>query len=160
MKRFLYSMLIVVAISHLASALRSGRYDPQILTETSKILQNAQSKNIHADVEDGIVTLTGTVELESVRSGLEYRIRHVRHVAGVRNEVLLAPPPLDDKILFGRLAGSLRDAGFDYVRVKVHNGAVTLIGVVRTQRDRIFIIRTVWATDGVREVFPQLSVAD
>jgi osmotically-inducible protein OsmY len=116
-------------------------------------------KDVHADVDDGIVTLTGSVKLESVRTGLEYTIRHLPNVAGVHNQVVLDPPPINDKTLFGRLSVNLRNAGFDAIRIRAHNGAVTLIGIVRTQRDRNSVIRIAWDTGGVREVFSRLSVA-
>ncbi len=140
-------------------AVKGGKYDPQILAATSRVLESDKYRNVTAEVEDGIVTLKGAVELESLRAGLEYKIRHLPNVAGVRNQVLLDPPPVDDKVLFGRISSRLRAAGFEHLRVRTHNGAVTLIGIVRTQRERSLILQATWETDGVREVFSQLSVA-
>jgi osmotically-inducible protein OsmY len=160
MKNIFCAAIICLAVFSPARALKGGRYDHQILTATSRILQANSYKNAHADVDDGIVTLSGTVKLESARSGLEYKVRHLPHVAGVRNEILLDPPPRDDKALLGQLSRNLRDGGFDHISIRVHNGAVTLIGTVRSQRERNWILQAAWATDGVREVFPQLSVTD
>jgi osmotically-inducible protein OsmY len=159
MKRTLYSALICCLALNAAYAMKGGRYDPQILAATSRVLASETYRNVHAEVEDGIVTLHGTVKLESLRAGLEYKIRHLANVAGVHNEVLLDPPPVEDKVLFGRVSNKLRDAGFENIRVRTHNGAVTLVGIARTQRERSLILQATWATDGVREVFSQLSLA-
>src|SRR5438477_9670860 len=43
-------------------------------------------KNVHATVEDNIVTLTGTVKLYIDKTDAERHIRHIDHVAGVRNQ--------------------------------------------------------------------------
>lgn len=131
-KRTLYSVLICCFTLNPAFAMKGGKYDPQILAATSRVLASETYRNVHAEVEDGIVTLKGTVKLESLRAGLEYKIRHLTNVAGVHNEVLLDPPPVEDKVLFGRVSNKLRDAGFEHIRVRTHYGAVTLIGIVRT----------------------------
>ena len=159
MKKLLFAICICLPALNAAHTLQGGRYDQQVLAATAKILEDRSCKNVHAAVEDGIVTLSGTVTLESVRAALEYRVRHLHNVAGVRNQVLLDPPPVDDKTLLGELSRKLSEAGFETIQIKAHNGAVTLIGTVRTPHERYSVIETAWATDGVREVYPHLSVA-
>jgi osmotically-inducible protein OsmY len=158
MNKWLYVVCILAAF-HSACALKGGKYDRRIAAATSVILQDNNYKNVHAEIEDGVVTLSGTVKLESLRAGLEYKVRHLWNVAQVRNEILLDPPPMADKVLVGQLSRKLREAGFETVQIKAHNGAVTLLGTVRTQRERDRIIQTVWSTDGVREVSLQISLA-
>lgn len=159
MKKTLYSIVLCCVALNPAYAMKGGKDDAQILAATSRLLESEKYKSVHAKVEDGMVTLTGTVQLESLRADLEYKIRHLPNVAGVYNEVLLDPPPVEDKVLFGRISKKLRDAGLEHIRIKVHSGAVTLIGVVRTQREQSLVIQAAWETDGVREVYSQLSVA-
>jgi osmotically-inducible protein OsmY len=159
MKELLFAVCICLPALNVAHALQGGRYDQQILAATAKILADGSYKNVHAAVDDGIVTLSGTVKLESARTALERKVRHLRNVAGVRNELLLDPPPVEDKTLFGDLSRKLREAGFETIQIKTHNGAVTLIGTVRTPQERNSVIETAWATDGVRVVYPHLSVA-
>jgi osmotically-inducible protein OsmY len=158
-KRALCSVFVCCIALNPASAMKGGKYDAQILAATSRALESEKYRNVHAEVEDGIVVLKGTVQLESLRAGLEYKIRHLPNVAGVHNEILLDPPPIEDKVLFARVSNKLRDAGFEHVRIRAHNGIVTLIGIVRTQREQSLILQATWETDGVREVLSQLSVA-
>ena len=158
-KKTLYSIVLCYIALNPAYAIKGGKYDPQILAATSRLLESEKYESVRAEVEDGIVTLTGTVQLESLRADLEYKIRHLPKVAGVHNEILLDPPPIEDKVLFGRVSNKLRDAGFEHLRIRAHNGAVTLIGIVRTQRERSLVLQATWETNGVKEVFSQLSVA-
>ncbi len=160
LKKTLHAFCIGLVFPSLFCGLPGGRHDQAILAATVKIVDNQKEyKNIHADVEDGVVTLTGTVELESSRSEIENSIRHVPHVKGVRNQVVLFPPPVLDQVLLHRLLASLKEAGYEDLKIKAHNGAVVLTGTVRTAQDRNRAIQLAWQTDGVREVQAQLSVA-
>lgn len=160
MKRTLYAFLVGLTLASLCYGWPGGRYDREILAATIKTVEgNTRFKNVHVEVDDGIVTLTGTVELESSRADLEYRVRHLSHVARVRNQITLFPPPPPDQVLLGRLSTNLRDAGFENVKIKVHNGGVVLMGIVRTEQDRERVIQVARSTDGVKEVQTQLSVA-
>jgi hypothetical protein len=60
-----------LAVCAAAGERQSGRYDAQIRGRIAKVLAgNKDYKNVKAEVEDGIVTLTGDVELHGVRRDL------------------------------------------------------------------------------------------
>jgi osmotically-inducible protein OsmY len=159
MKRLITVIGVLCLALETGAALGGGRYDQQILAGTQKIIaDNSDYKNVHADVEDSIVTLTGTVKLESTRLALEDRVRHLANVGGVRNQVVLDPPVALDQVLFTRLNARLIDAGYEHIGLKVHNGEVILTGAVRTQQERSDVLQIVWATEGVREVQAQLTI--
>lgn len=139
---------------------RGGRYDQQIRAEVARILQKeARYAKVNADVEDSVVTLSGSVELDSTRRGLVDRVRKIKHVEAVQNQVLLDPPALDDKLLYGRVTQALADSGFQNLKCTVHQGAVTLEGMVADQKQRERVIDLVQRTDGVKEVDARLSFA-
>lgn len=139
---------------------RGGRYDQQIGAEVSRLLgKEAKYKKVKANVEDSVVTLTGSVELDSTRRGLVDRVRKISHVEAVQNQVLLDPPALDDKLLYGRVTQNLADAGFQTLKCTVHEGAVTLEGMVADQKQRERVIDLVRRIDGVKEVDARLSFA-
>jgi osmotically-inducible protein OsmY len=139
---------------------KGGRYDQQIQAEVSRILHKESKYNkVTADVEDSVVTLTGNVELDSTRRALVDRVRKIKHVEAVQNQVLLDPPALDDKLLYGRVMQALADAGFQNLKCTVHEGAVTLEGMVGDQKQRERVIDLVQRTDGVKEVDARLSFA-
>jgi osmotically-inducible protein OsmY len=138
---------------------RGGRYDDQIRADVAKLLASkSECKNVKAKVDDSVVTLTGTVELDSERRTIVTRVRRIPHVEEVDSQILLAPPaPLDDE-LYARITRRLRDAGFEQIKPQVHEGAVVLQGSVRTMRDRHAAVELAWSTEGVQEVESQLSV--
>jgi osmotically-inducible protein OsmY len=163
MKAFLPLAAVAGCILYVASAAqaqaRGGRHDDEIRKAVAHLLASkSECKNVKAVVDDGVVTLTGNVELDSERRTVVTRIRRLPHVEGVDNQIVLSPPaPLDD-VLYSRINSRLRNAGYDQVTVHVHEGSVILQGGVRTERDRHSVVQLAWATDGVKEVEAKLSV--
>jgi hyperosmotically inducible periplasmic protein len=140
---------------------QGGRYDAQIRPRVAQVLaRNKDFKNVKADVEDGIVTLSGDVALHSVRRGLVARIHRIAHVVGVENQIVLAPPAVPDNILSGRVQTQLQDAGYSTLTIQVHEGGVILHGTVRNRHDWDTVRELVSSTPGVKEVEVRLSVAE
>ena len=115
-------------------------------------------KNVSVQVEDGIVKLTGRVVLDSTRRNLTVQIRHIPHVAGIDNQLVLSPPAPPDYILYGRVMSRLQEGGYGDVTAQVHDGAVILKGYVRTQQDWVWAKEIVMLTLGVKEVEARLSI--
>ena len=149
---------LTLALSVLAQS-RGGRYDDQIRKEVAQLLASkSECKSVKAAVDDAVVTLSGSVELDSERRTLVTRVRRIAHVEEIDNQVVLAPPAPLDNVLFGRVSRRLEDAGYAQVTVRAHEGTVTLSGSVRTQRDRHLVVQLAWGTEGVKEVEAQLAV--
>ncbi|MBZ5504438.1 MAG: BON domain-containing protein [Acidobacteriia bacterium] len=164
-------LLLVVAVSAqvfpaqavsaqaVSSQAHGGRYDEQIRSEVAKLLAaKSECKNVKATVDDGVVTLTGNVELDSERRTLVTRVRRIAHVEEVDSQILLSPPAPLDNVLYARVSRRLHDAGYAQVTIQVHEGAVILQGSVRTMRDRHSVLQLAWNTEGVKEVEAKLSV--
>jgi osmotically-inducible protein OsmY len=138
---------------------RGGRYDQQISSNVARVLLSDKDyKNVSVQVEDGIVTLSGSVGLDSTRRNLAAQIQHISHVAGVDNQIVLSPAAPPDNILYGRVMSRLQDAGYGDLTAQVHEGAVILKGYVRTQRDWAWAKEIVTLTPGVKEVEARLSI--
>lgn len=105
-----------------------------------------------------MVTLTGSVVLDSTRRNLVVQIRHISHVAGVDNQVVLSPPAPPDNIVYGRVMSRLQESGYGDLTAQVHEGAVILKGYVRTQKDWVWAKEIVMLTPGVKEVEARLSI--
>lgn len=152
-------ILALAACAALAQA-RGGRYDQQILSNVARVLAgDPLYKNVTVEVEDGIVTLGGSVEVDSTRRNLAVRIRHIDHVGGVENQLVLSPPAPPDNILYGEVQRRLLDAGYNDITIQVHEGAVVLKGIVRTQKDWNAARQIVSLTPGVKEVKASLTIA-
>ncbi len=86
--RWLIFLLSVGFVSFAVA--QAGRYDPEIQQGVEKALKsNPKFADVHATMEDSIVTLTGTVKLYRDRDKLDAqkKVRRVKHVEGVRNRV-------------------------------------------------------------------------
>ncbi len=138
---------------------QGGRYDQQILSNVARVMAgDPQYKNVTVQVEDGIVTLAGKVELDSARRNLVVKVSHIAHVAGVENQLVLAPPAPPDHVLYGRVQNRLLDAGYPYITIEVHEGVVILKGAVRTQQDLNRAKEIAGLTPGVKEVEARLQI--
>src|SRR6476661_6890530 len=90
MKRFLALAVmaagILCAVSAAPSQTRGGRYDDEIRQAVARLLASkSECRNVKAVVDDGVVTLTGSVELNSERLTVVARVRRIPH-GSVRTE--------------------------------------------------------------------------
>jgi hyperosmotically inducible protein len=141
-----------------------GRYDLQIQQDVEKVLQSkSRFQNIHASTEDGIVTLTGTVKVYIDKLDAERRVRHVKHVEGVRNHIEVESTVPDD-VLLKKLADKLRydrigyGIMFNSLKLNVENGVVTVSGDVRDYSARDSALAIIATEPGVKDVIDEINV--
>ena len=115
-------------------------------------------------MEDGIVTLSGNVELYIDKVNAEKRVRKIQNVDGVRNRIQVASS-VHDEILREQLSNKLRydrvgyGILFNNLTLSVDNGVATVGGKVRDYPDRDSAIAIVETTPGVKEVIDEIEVA-
>jgi len=149
-----------------AEARREGRYDQQVQTLVTDELQKRYNfRGISAEVEDGIVTLSGNVDLYIDKMNAEKKVRKVKNVDGVRNHVEVRGKDVPDAELREILANRLRydrvgyGIVFNSLTVAVDKGAVTVAGQVRDYPDRDSALAIVETTQGVKDVIDEIDVA-
>jgi hyperosmotically inducible protein len=157
------ALLSAMAVAQGSSA---GRYDPQIQTAVAqKLAAKDQFKNVNSSVEDGIVTLTGTVDLYQRKLDAAKLARRIKDVQGVRNLIEVAGANIPDGQLEQKLATKLRyvrvgyDSTFDYFAIGVKDGIVTVQGQDRTGIGRDEALADIANLPGVKDVIDQISVA-
>ena len=143
----------------------ASRYDNQIQTTvTQKLEAKRQFSNVKASVADGIVTLTGTVDLYQGKLDAAKVARKAAHTQGVRNLVDVAGPNVADSQLEQKLAKKLRyvrvgyDITFDYFGLAVKDGVVTIDGQDRTGLGRDEALFDIANTPGVKDVIDNVSL--
>jgi hyperosmotically inducible protein len=148
----------------------AARYDNQIQTAvTQKLAAKNQFGDVKTSVEDGIVTLTGTVDLYQHKLDAAKLARKTANVAGVRNLVMVAGPNVagpnvGDAQLEDKLARKLRyvrvgyDNTFDYFALGVKDGVVTVEGEDRTGVGRDEAMADIANMPGVKDVVDNISV--
>lgn len=166
MKRIaMWMLLLALALPASAQQKSEGRYDQQIQAKASEELgKRDKFKEVTAAVEDGIVTLTGDVELFIDKVNAEKQVRKIKNVDGVRNRIQVASS-VHDEILRDQLSNKLRydrigyGIVFNNLTLSVENGVATVGGKVRDYPDRDSAIAILETTPGVKDVIDEIEVA-
>ena len=159
----------ILAVGLLSATLMAqtaaARYDNQIQTTvTQKLAAKNQFSDVKASVEDGIVTLTGTVDLYERKLEAGKLARKIANAQGVRNLITVAGPTVTDAQLEEKLDKKLTyvregyDSTFDYFALGVKDGVVTVEGQDRTGIGRDEALADIAYMPGVKDVVNNISV--
>jgi osmotically-inducible protein OsmY len=148
-----------------AQTAAATRYDNQIQTAVAQKLEaKNQFRQVKSSVEDGVVTLTGTVDLYQRKLDAAKLARKTSNVQGVRNLITVAGPSVPDAQLEQKLAEKLRyvregyDNTFDYFALGVNNGVVTVEGADRTGVGREEALADIYNMPGVKDVIANIAL--
>ncbi len=159
------SLLGVGLLSTMLMAQSAARFDNPIQAAvTQKLAAKDQFRNVKASVEDGIVTLSGTVDLYQVKLDAAKLARKAANAQGVRNLLTVAGPSVPDEQIEQKLAKKLRyvrvgyDNTFDYFALGVKDGVVTVEGQDRTGVGRDEALFDIANMPGVKDVVDRVSI--
>jgi len=170
MKAFLRSFGWFVGVSVLSVSMfaqsSASRYDAAIQARVSQQLASkSEFRDVQAGVEDGIVTLSGNVDLYQQKLDAARKIRKTQNLQGVRNLIVVNGKSVPDAELAAQLDRKLYydrmgyDIAFNFVTASVQDGVVTLNGETRTEVDRDSALALVDTTPGVKDVVDNAKVA-
>jgi hyperosmotically inducible protein len=157
------SLLVLLSMTAMAA---TGRYDQQIQQAVSQKIQDAkQLQSVNSSVEDGIVTLTGTVSLYQDKLDATKKVKKLSNVTGVRNDIAVAGQTVPDSQLQQKLAKKLAydrvgygDNAFNYIALNVKDGVVTLSGDALWDPPKDSALAIVARTPGVKDVVNDVTV--
>ncbi len=157
------ALFVLLNMSALAS---TTRYDQTIQQAVSqRIHETRQLQNVRASVEDGIVTLTGTVNLYQDKLDAAKKIKKIANVTGVRNDIAVAGETVPDSQLQTKLSKKLAydrvgyfDNAFNYIAVTSKDGVVTLSGAVYWDPPLDDALAIAANMPGVKEVVNEVKV--
>ena len=170
MKGFLKTLgsLVVVGIlsvTLVAQTSSAARYDRDIQSRVAQQLADKKEfRNLQSSVDDGIVTLTGSVDLYQQKLDAAKKVRKMDKVQGVRNLIEVSSTALDAQLaaqLDRKLYFDRIDYGnqFNYITASVQDGVATLSGETRTDVDRDSALWIAGNMPGVKEVVNDIRVA-
>lgn len=142
------------------------RDDDAIAADVRDALQwdaRVQAENVHVEVLDGVVTLTGNVRLLAERDLAAADAWRVNGVQGVVNDIAVSPSAArTDADILADVENALKtdhrvDVGS--IVVGVAGGAVTLSGVVGSSLERQAAEEDAWYTAGVVAITNNLEVS-
>ena len=162
---FAVTVALLVLLSMTAMA-ATGGYDQHIQQAVSHKIQDAkQLRNVNSGVEDGIVTLSGTVNLYQDKLDAGKKVKKLAHVNGVRNNIVVSGENVPDSQLQQKLAKKLAydrvgyyDNTFNYLALDVKNGVVTLSGDTMWDAPKDSALAIVARTPGVKDVVNDVTV--
>ena len=167
MKRNLSAVTVVLLVLLSMTAMAStGRYDQQIQQAVSQKMHDAkQMQNVNSSVEDGIVTLTGTVDLYQDKLDAAKKIKKLANVAGVRNDITVAGANVPDDQLQQKLAKKVAydrvgyyDNTFNYLAIDVKDGVATITGDAVYDVPLDSAMSIVARTPGIKDVVNDVKV--
>jgi len=140
--------------------------DAAIQADVTKALSNKRFSDVKVNVQGGMVTLTGTVDLYSAKEDADKKAHHKKNVKGVDNEITVAGPTVEDATLRNKLGEKLAydrvgygTTPFNAITIGVQNGVVTLGGVAYGPTDKDSALSLVENYPGVKDVVDNIEVA-
>jgi len=159
----LMALLVLLSVTAMAA---TGRYDEQIQQAVSRKIHDAkQLQSVSSSVEDGIVTLTGTVNLYQDKLDAAKKAKKIAKVTGVRDDIVVAGEAVPDSQLQQKQAKKLAydrvgyyDNAFNYIALNVKDGVVTLTGDTLFDVPKDSALAIVARTLGVKDVVDDVTV--
>jgi hyperosmotically inducible periplasmic protein len=169
MKNILRAMTAFLVVGVLSIGMvaqtTSARYDSDIQARVTQQLTKKQDfRNLQASTEDGIVTLSGSVDLYQQKLDAAKKVRKLDKVQGVRNLIAVsssAPDAeleakLERKLHYDRIG---YDNQFNFIEVSAKNGTATLTGETRTDVGRDSALALAHYMPGVKDVVDNIKVS-
>ncbi len=139
--------------------------DSQIQADIKASLDSARFKNVSVSVKNGVVDLSGTVELYAYKEEADKKSQHNKNAASIHNEIQIAGPQLSDEELQNKLVEKIQydrvgygTTAFNAISTSVHHGVVTLGGHAYGPTDKDSAISQATHMRGVQDVIDQIEV--
>jgi osmotically-inducible protein OsmY len=156
-----------VSISHhSAASAQSSASDNNLRAEImNKALNKSKFKNVQVTVQNGIVKLTGTVDVFDTKEDADKRVHRIKGVKAVDNEIEVAGPEIPDGQLQQKLVKAIQydrvgygTTPFNAISVNVQGGVVTLSGHAYGPVDADSAVAVAANTKGVKDVINEIQV--
>lgn len=142
-----------------------GQNNSAVQASVQKALNSSRFKGIQASVEGGVVTLTGTTDLVADKLAADQKVRHVKGVEAIRDQVQVSGAEIPDpqlqqklqKALVYELWGNV-PIQFQAITVQVQNGVATLAGHAAGPVAAADAVAVVANTRGVKDLIDNIQV--
>ncbi len=142
-----------------------GGNDAQLQTDVQRQLNKKQFRDVHPQIANGAVTLTGTVDVLADKLDAEKRVAKASKGVTINNQITVNAGDMSDQQLYNKLGKALvydrqgyPSYPFNSIGLHVQNGMVTLGGEVVGPVDKESAISLVTNTPGVRGLDDQMKV--
>lgn len=134
------------------------------------VTANVSAANTKVEVQDGVVTLTGTAQSAAQKELTEASVKDIDHVKSVRNEIVIndAPvadhtmgDPIDDASITSQVKYSLlshRSTSAFKAKVTTNEGVVILSGETASEAEKSLATKLTEGVRGVKSVSNNMTV--
>jgi len=151
---------------HSSASAQSMAADNNLRAEVmNKALNKSKFKGIEVSVQNGVVKLTGTVDVFDTKEDADKRVHRLKGVTAVDNEIQIAGPSVPDSVLREKLGKAIQydrvgygTTAFNAIGVSVQDGVVTLSGHAYGPVDADSAIAVAANTKGVKDVINDIQV--
>jgi len=166
--KFLTAMALAGSLIFVPAALSAqadNSHDAQLKKDASDLLNKKQFREIHSSVQDGVVTLTGTVDRLIDKMDAEKRIRKAPNLIAINDQIQVGGPQVEDATLTEKLNRKLNfdisygPVVFNAFTVSAQNGIVTVGGVADSPANKDVAIGIVADYPGVKGLIDNVQVA-
>ena len=159
------ALVMAVSIAAVPSAMAENTpNDSSIRAELTKSLSNAKFKDIQTSVQNGTVSLTGTVNVYGDKLEAEKKAHKPKAVAAVRDDIKVAGPAVPDEVLQAKLLSQIQSdrigygtTTFNAISVNVQNGVVALGGTAYGPVDKEYALIDASYMAGVKDVIDNIQ---
>jgi hyperosmotically inducible protein len=149
-----------------SSMAENTQNDSQIQAQLMKSLSNKRFKDVSASVQDGVVSLAGTVDVYASKADAEKKAHKLKSVSAVRDDIQVGGPAVEDQVLQNKLMRKVQTdrigygtTAFDAISVNVDNGVATLSGLACRPMDKQYALGDASYMPGVKNVVDNIQVA-
>jgi len=139
--------------------------DYRIQVDLGHQLNKDRFKDVRVSVENGVITLTGSVALFADKEAAEQKAIHAKKDVAVRNEIRIAGARVSDEDLQSTLVKKLQfdrvgygTTAFNAISVSVRDGVVTLGGHAYGPMDKSSALAVAGYAPGVQDVIDEIDV--
>lgn len=156
--------LLAAMLSVLAQPLLA-QSDSAIQAAVEKSLSGSKFKSVHVSVQNGVVTLSGSVDIYDVKLQADRKAHRVKGAKAIENDIEVGGPTVPDAELQEHLVKAIeydrvgyRTTPFNSISVQVQNGVVTLGGHAWGPVDADSALAVAANTKGVKDVIDEIQV--
>jgi hyperosmotically inducible periplasmic protein len=139
--------------------------DAQLQQAVRKSLSGSRFNSIQVSVQNGIVTLSGNADLYATKIAADQKVRHVKGIGAVRDQIQVNAAGIPDQKLQAKLSKAITyelwgevPVQFQAIAVQVQNGVVNRSGHAAGPVAAADAVAVVANTKGVRDVIDNIQI--